>query len=257
MAGWSANHPKGAAVLILLITVGFLSCIPLLAVDDEILNMLPAGHSARILQARIGAEFGASDGVILAVENPDGVFNFESLVRYMALSNFLGSLPGLVSEDVVSFATTDNIIAQGEGLLIRPPLQDWITGNVSAHAVFGELRSNPLFIGHLVSEDGTVAAMFAPISDNATRREIYQSVIRQLAVMAPALNGDRIMVSGKVMIEGALGDAMRSDLRFLGPIVVGVLLILLIFYLRRLSFAMLPLVLAVVSVILRYRKTVI
>jgi len=249
MAGWSANHPKGAAVLILLITLGFLSRIPSLAVNDESLDRLATGHSARILQARIGAEFSARDGVILAVESPDGVFNFESLVRYMALSGFLGSLPGIVSEDVVSLATTDNVIAQDDRLLIRPPLQNWIADDASAHAVFDELRSNPLFIGRLVSEDGTVAAMFAPIADNSTRREIYQAVTRQLAVMAPALNGDRILVSGKVMTEGALGDAMRSDLRRLGSVIVVVLLVLLTVYFRCLSLAILPVITAVVSVI--------
>ena len=34
MAGWFANRPKRVVVLILSFTLGFLSCIPLLAVDD-------------------------------------------------------------------------------------------------------------------------------------------------------------------------------------------------------------------------------
>ncbi|GMQ89331.1 MAG: hypothetical protein BMS9Abin09_0805 [Gammaproteobacteria bacterium] len=91
MAEWFASHPKKAVVLILSFTLGFLSCIPLPAVDDEVLNMLPAGHTARILQERIEKEFGTRDFVALVVENPDGVFNFESLARYMALSGFLVS----------------------------------------------------------------------------------------------------------------------------------------------------------------------
>ncbi len=91
--------------------------------------------------------------------------------------------------------------------------------------------------------------MFAPITDNSTRREIYQAVTRQLAVMAPALNGDRILVSGKVMTEGVLGDAMRSDLRRLGSFIIVVLLVVLTVYFRYLSLAILPVITAVVSVI--------
>ncbi len=240
MAGWFANHPKGATALILSLILGVLSCIPLLTVDDKILNMLPAGHPARILQERIEEEFGTRDLVVLVVENPGGVFNFESLARYMALSGFLVSLPGIVSEDVVSLTTTDNIIAQGDKRLIRPPLYELSADDVSAHAVFDELHSNPLFIGRLVSKDGTVAAMFAPITENAARREIYQAVTRQLAIMAPALNGDRILVSGEIMIEGALGDAMHRNLCSLGPIIIVALLALLTLYFRRLSMATLP-----------------
>jgi len=97
-----------------------------------------------------------------------------------------------------------------------------------------------VFIGRLVSRDGTVAAMFAPIAENATRREIYQAVTRQLAIMAPAPNGDRILVSGNVMIEGALGDAMHRNLRHLGPFFVVALLALLTLCFRRLSLTTLP-----------------
>jgi len=249
LARKSSLFPKVALLLLLFMTLAFLSRMPDLKVDDEILNMIPNDHPARLLQEKIEEEFGIRDLVILAVENNKGVFNPRSLERVKLLTDFLQSLPEIIPEDVVSLTTTDNIIGLENELIIRPPLQQLPENRKDALAIYNEVQSNPLFNNRIVSEDGKVVAVFAPLAKGSTRQSVYQAVTEHISSLPVATNGDRILVSGKVMIEGALGYSMRSDLRRLGPIVIAVLLILLVLYFRHIGLALLPVITAVVSVI--------
>jgi len=249
LARRAVAFPKLTILVVLLMTVGFTSRLPTLTVDDEVLNMMPADHPARLLQERIEQQFGVRDLVILAVENARGVFNPESLARLKALSDFLAGQPGIVAEDVASLAALDNVVAQADELLMRPPLQAIPPDAAAAQAIRDEVRDNPLFVNRLVSADGTVAAVYAPIAEGSTRRAVHAAVMRHLSELTPPGNGDRILVSGKVMIEGALGAAMRSDLRRLAPIVVVVLLTLLTLYFRHVGLALLPVLTAMITVV--------
>ncbi|WP_198262928.1 efflux RND transporter permease subunit [sulfur-oxidizing endosymbiont of Gigantopelta aegis] len=249
LARIATEYSKIILLLLLLITLGFASQLRHLQIDDDILNMIPTDHPARLLQENIEQQFGLRDLVILAVENPQGAFNVESLARIKSLSDYLQSLPEIIAEDVTSLATTDNIVAHNDDLLIRPPLSKLPHNDTQAKAVFQEIKDNPLFLNRLVSADAKVIAIFAPLAKNTTRRSVYEQVSQHLAQLAPAKNGDQILVSGNVMIEGALGFSMRSDLRRLGPVIIVVLLLLLSIYFKHFKLALLPILTGIISVI--------
>ena len=249
LARLATAYPRTALALVFLLTAGFASQLPKLAVDDEIINMIPADHPARLLQERIERDFGVRDLAIVAVANDRGVFNPGSLARVADWTAFFQGLPGVIAEDVASLAATDNIVARGDELVMRPPLPNGGVSPEQARATAREVAGNPLFAGRLVSADGTVAAIYAPLREDATRESVYRAVMDRLASMPAAENGDRILVAGKVMVEGGLGSAMRSDLRRLGPIVVALLVVLMSFYFRHVGLALLPILTAVISVV--------
>lgn len=245
----AVKYSKATLTVVLLLTVVFALGLPRLRVDDEIINMIAPDHPARILQERIERDFGVRDVAILAIENTQGIFNPASLAHLAQLTRFLQGVPGVAAEDVASFAASDNVVARGDELLMRPPLVGTSVTPQQAAAIQREVLDNPLFVGRLVSADGSVAALYAPLRPGATRESVYAAITEYLARMPASDNGDRILVSGKVMVEGGLGTAMRTDLKRLGPIVVGVLLVLLTIYFRHPLLALLPVLTAVVSVI--------
>lgn len=249
LARLAVARPYAVLAVLALLTAAFAARLPTLAVDDEILNMIPADHPARVLQERIERDFGVRDMAVLAVENDAGIFNPASLARVAQLTGFLQSLPGVVAEDVASLSATDNVVAEKDALLMRPPLARAGVSAKQARAVEREVLGNPLFVGRLVSADGRVAAVYAPLREAATRESVYRAVTKHLAAMPAPDNGDRILVAGKVMIEGGLGAAMRADLRRLGPVVVAVLLVLLWGYFRHPLLALLPVLTAIVPVV--------
>jgi hypothetical protein len=249
LARLAVARPFAVVAVLVLITAVFASRLPSLAVDDGILNMIPADHPARLLQERIERDFGVRDVAVLAVENDQGIFNPASLQRVAQLTVFLQGLPGIVAEDVASLSATDNVVAEKDALLMRPPLAREGVSAEQARAVAGEVLDNPLFVGRLVSADGKVAAIYAPLAAAATRESVYAAVTKHLAGLSAPDNGDRILVAGKVMIEGGLGAAMRADLRRLAPVVLGVLLVLLWGYFRHPVLAPLTVLTAVVPVV--------
>ena len=147
LARLAVARPYVVVVVLALITAVFASRLPSLAVDDEILNMIPADHPARLLQERIERDFGVRDVAVLAVENDGGIFNPASLQRLAHLTAFLQGLPGVVAEDVASLSATDNIVAEKDALLMRPPLGRADTTAERSRAVEREVLGNPLFVG--------------------------------------------------------------------------------------------------------------
>lgn len=249
LARLAVARPFAVLAALVLVTAVFASRLPSLAVDDEILNMIPADHPARVLQERIERDFGVRDVAVLAIENDGGIFNPSSLARVARLTEFLQGLPGVVTEDVASLSATDNVVAEKDALLMRAPLSREGVSAEQARAVADEVLDNPLFTGRLVSADGKVAAIYAPLAEGATRESVYAAVTKHLATLPAPDNSDRILVAGKVMVEGGLGAAMRADLRRLGPVVVAVLLVLLWAYFRHPLLALLPVLTAIVPVV--------
>lgn len=249
LARLAVARPYAVMAVLALVTAIFASRLPSLAVDDEILNMIPADHPARLLQERIERDFGVRDVAVLAVENEAGVFNPTSLQRLAELTSFLQGLPEVVAEDVASLSATDNIVAEKDALLMRPPVSRALVSGPEADAIAREVLDNPLFVGRLVSANGRVAAIYAPLAQGATRQAVYAAITKHLAALPAPRNGDRILVAGKVMVEGGLGAAMRGDLRRLAPIVVGVLLVLLWAYFRHPVLAPLTVLTAVLPVV--------
>lgn len=249
LARLAVARPFAVLAALVLVTAVFASRLPSLAVDDEILNMIPADHPARVLQERIERDFGVRDVAVLAIENDGGIFNPSSLARVARLTEFLQGLPGVVTEDVASLSATDNVVAEKDALLMRAPLGREGVSAEQARAVADEVLDNPLFTGRLVSADGKVAAIYAPLAEGATRESVYAAVTKHLATLPAPDNSDRILVAGKVMVEGGLGAAMRADLRRLGPVVVAVLLVLLWAYFRHPLLALLPVLTAIVPVV--------
>src|SRR3990172_593901 len=90
------------------------------------------------------------DVVALGVVNEGGVINQRTLARIGDLTRKIQETPGVISRDVVSLATLDNITAQGGELIVRPA------------TIQKDILENPLFTGRILSTDGTATAIYVP-----------------------------------------------------------------------------------------------
>ncbi len=75
VAHLTSTFPKLTILLILVVTIGFASRLQKIQVDDEILNIVPSNHPARLLQERIEQDFGCRLCHLCAGSLPDGSAN--------------------------------------------------------------------------------------------------------------------------------------------------------------------------------------
>ena len=152
MTRFSSNHPWLVIALTILVTIGFASQFPKVAVDTDPKHMLPVTSPVRQFNDRMEKEFALHpDVVALGVVNEGGVINQRTLARIEDLTRKIQTMPGVISRDVVSLTTLDNITAQGGELVVRPA------------TIQKDILENPLFVGRILSADGTTTAIYVPI----------------------------------------------------------------------------------------------
>ena len=187
---YSISHYKAVALAVVAITVAVLllaaipsiwpKALPMLhsiTVDTDPENMLPADEPVRVFHNDMKKELSLHDMVVVGVvneEDPDGVFNPETLENIYELTEFAKTLHwteddkevGVVEVDLIAPSTVDNIEQGGLGtvkfewLMSQPPQT-----KVQALAIRQKAQRIPFLNGTLVSEDGKAICIYIPLTD--------------------------------------------------------------------------------------------
>ncbi len=148
---------------------------------------MPKGHPAIEYDEKIEHIFGVKDAFIVGIENDEKtIYNPETLGKIARITEKIAELPGVIANrtlDVASLATATAFVgtdtAMGAERLMPkvPETQEEIEAlkaKVEQHA--------DLFVGNLVSADGTVAIIRAKLKEGAENR--YQTYWQIKAILA-------------------------------------------------------------------------
>ena len=97
--------------VILLITVLFI--FPMkenTRMETNLDKYMPENHPAFIYSNKAEKWFNIKDGIIIAVENKDGIYNYETLEIVKKLTKKLQKFKEIEKADVTSLYTADNIV---------------------------------------------------------------------------------------------------------------------------------------------------
>ena len=171
---FSVDHPILVVILtlvILTVTVGlgvirgFRDNWNIVDTDPE--NMLSEKEPVRIFHTDTKKEFALHDMIILGIvneEDPDGVFNPETLKKVYELTEFIKGIDGVISEDIIAPSEVDNIEQAGPGTLrferlMKEPPRD----RAEARRIRDNARNHPMLYGTLLSEDGKALCIYVPL----------------------------------------------------------------------------------------------
>src|SRR3990172_12263351 len=122
---YSIHHPKLIIALSVFVTLAFAALIPMVKTDTDPKNMLPATSNVRIYNDQVEKTFALhKDVIVLGIVNPHTVFNAATLEKVGRLTDSIAHLKGVVWEDITSFTTADNVVAEANNLTVRPLLTD-------------------------------------------------------------------------------------------------------------------------------------
>jgi predicted RND superfamily exporter protein len=247
LAKFSAAHPRLVIGLIAVATLAFAAHIPRITIDTDPKHMLPVTSPVRQYNDQVERDFTLhADVLVLGIVNDHGLFNRATLSRIAELTGEIQKMPGVIGRDVASVSTTDNVVAQGGGLVIRPALDHVPGSETDLEALRRDLLGNPLFVNRLVSPDGTATAIYVPIELTANGKEIADK-IRNILPRDPA--GDRYFLAGDPVARDTFGAQMFRQMGLFSPIAGLVMAIALWLMFRSVPLVVANMAVAMVSIL--------
>lgn len=224
------DHPVISIVFVVLLTVA--AAIPIVKnfrIETNLDKYMPSDHPAFAYSAEAEERFQIRDGILIAIEHPDSVFNTGTLAKIAALEMDLREVEELSSVRIQSVHTGDNIVGSEYGLDVRPFYTSPPDTEEEALAIGDLVRSNPMIWGRLVSTDGKSALVVAELPESGFSSALY----RQVKEIAASYEGpERIYVAGRPIVEGTLAELGPKDMARMGPLVLLVIAFVLFLVLK-------------------------
>ena len=200
---------------------------------------MPASNPAFIYSDKAEKIFGIKDGIIVAVENQQGIFNSETLDTLKQLTKALQKMQQINKDDVTSLYTADNIVGTEDGLDVTRFYKRVPKSKEKLKALRKNVLSNEMIYGKLISENEKVAIVIAEIDDDVFSQEFYYEILD----LAKKYQTDKIKihVAGRPIVEGEMALLGPKDMKKMVPIVILIIALVLFLILRSVKSTLLTL----------------
>jgi len=259
------DHAKQVALLILAATIAAAAFFPRVVMDTDPENMLKKTEPARLFNDETKRNFDLSEIVIVGIineEDPDGVFNPETLSKIHTLTRYAAALRwpdetdplkthGVIAAELVAPSMVDHMSQDAPGTLRF----DWLMPEPpktreAARAIRDNALSNPLLKGRMVSQDGRAICLYLPLTEKLISYKVYTALQEKIAEINTSPQGDVFHITGLPVAEGAVGVEMFTQMSTASPLAMVVILALLALFFRKWELMILPMIIATVSIII-------
>lgn len=237
---WVTARPKTWALVGLLLIVVPGAFLTRLTKDTRSEAFIPPDHPSLLYREQVEEMFGLADPMVIAVVNdgPTGVFNPHSLGLVHSLSQSIIQVPGIDPDRITSLATENDIVGTEDGLLVEPFFEKAPATQAGADLVRRAVMDFDLYVGNLVSEDGTATLIVAELLPDADEQQVYRDLAAYIADVP--VDGEVLHVAGEGAVRGFLGYYIDSDASRLNPLAGLVITLILVVAYRTVRGAVLP-----------------
>ncbi len=235
---------------ILILNVGFFMIMRSNSrMETDLDKYMPQEHPAFVYSNQAEKWFNIRDGIIIAIENKEGIFNSNTLQKVKDLTKSFQKMKEIDKSDVTSLYTADNIIGTEDGMDVKPFFKRVPKGQERLEEMKHLVRANDMVFGRLVSNDEKVTLIIAEIKDDVFSQEFYHSILQ----MAKEYEGpEKIYVAGSPIVEGTMAYLGPKDMKKMVPIVILVIIMVLFVLLRSFKATLLTLLVVLFSTILTF-----
>lgn len=177
--------------------------------------------------------FGNDDSIIIAVENPSGLFNPASITLLHELTDQMWQLPDIIRVD--SLTNFQRVYAAGDDINTEPLIDP---ADELSEAFLADRRaialSHETLPGYLISPDGTMTLLFGtlrPSGETAPDANAVVTAARTL-VTKSSLEGHSLYLVGSPVIVTSFADIAASDNAKIIPLLLLACMSIMYFVLR-------------------------
>ncbi len=194
---------------------------------------MPQQHPAFVYSNKAEKWFNIKDGIIVAIENKNSIYNPGTLKIIKGLSKKLMKMPEIEKNDVTSLYTADNIVGSEAGMEVKRFYRRVPKSSEELKKLEKEVRTNNMVFGKLVDSTETVAVIVARIGDNTFTQKFYRRILDVAKKYEDSEN--KIYVAGRPIVEGTMALLGPADMKKMVPIVLIVIFLVLFATLRSLK----------------------
>ncbi len=208
---------------------------------------MPQDHPAFIYSNKAEGWFDIKDGIIIALENKNGIFNTETLDTLKQLTKKFQKFDEINKNDVTSLYTADNIVGSEDGMDVKRFFKRVPKTKAKLAKLKENVESNEMIFGRLVSSDETVTVIIAEIGDDVFTQDFYNRILK--TAKAAESDNIKIYVAGRPIVEGTMALLGPADMKKMVPIVILVIFLVLFITLRSFKGTLITLGVVFLSVI--------
>jgi uncharacterized protein len=215
--------------------------------ETDLDKYMPQDHPAFVYSDQAEEWFGINDGIIVAIENQNGLFNTATLDTLKQLTRRLQKMEEIEKADVTSLYTADNIVGTEDGMDVKAFYKRVPSSEADLNELKHNVESNEMTFGRLVSFDETVTVIIAEIKDDVFTQEFYEEI---LSLAASYETEDiKVHVAGRPIVEGTMALLGPADMKKMVPIVLLVIMVVLFIILRSVKSTILTMAVVFFSVV--------
>lgn len=246
----ATTRPRTVFAVTLLATVVAALLMLRVEVDTDPENMLPADQPDRVFHNQVEADFALHDAIVVGIVNDshaDGIYNPESLQNLHELTNRILALAGVITPDLMSLATADNITQlESGGIRFEWLMREAPTTAQQSARIQEAVARLPSLDDTLVSGDGRAAALYVPIEN----KDLSYRLANEIEAIARELEGsDEIHITGLPVAEDTFGVEMFVQMGISAPLAAAMIFLLMLYFFRSAILVVSPMVVAMVTVI--------
>lgn len=153
----------------------------------------------------------------------------------------------IIAPEIISPSVVDNIKQADRGQLAIEYLMETVPATrAEALTIRDDAMNNPLYKGTLVSEDGKAIALYIPIRAKTYSYNVA-NLVEKLTADWPA--DDQVYITGQPVAQDTFGVEMLVQMATSAPLAGLAIFLLLLFFFRRFSLIIAPMLVAVISVV--------
>jgi len=244
---FSIDRPWLVMLLTIALTVLFALAFPKIVIDTDPENMLEEDQPDRVYYREVKEEFGIYDLIVLGIVDDEGVFRPETLAATSRLIDGILGIKGVVTSDVLSLTTSDDVSSEGGFLQIRRIMEDVPSTVEEANRVRDAVLENPLLADKLASSDGRALAIYIPIERKDESYRIAQEV--EALAHRELRSGQQFYLAGLPVAEDTFGHEMFVQMAVTAPIAMAFIFFLLFLLFRRVTLIVPSMLMAMLAVI--------
>ncbi|MDR2803980.1 MAG: MMPL family transporter [Treponema sp.] len=235
------------------ITVFFAAQLPHAELDNNNMRFVPYNDKARLDSAWIDDTFDSSLFILIGLQRKFGtVFDAEFLSLIHDFSEKVEEIDIVGSID--SLMTTDYISGDEETIFVENLVPDDFTGTVEEIAELKRrINSWNIYDNSLVSDDFSATQIYVPLTitaENSSAPEVSASFLKIRDMAQEQFDSfAEVYVAGIPVVSSAINEAMSADLKYLIPLVIIVILVIVYLPLKRLYFVIMSLLSVLIATV--------
>lgn len=242
------NHRAAVTLFLVATTLLAATGLPKLEVDTGLDSLIPASDPSRLIYQQVMGEFGSDNKTIIYIKDDD-LWTPEKLLILEGLHRKVERIKNVTSVD--SLFNLHTIHGKDGKIESMPVLSEAPATVEEALAAKKRALANPLFIGNFFSDNGNVLAMIVSVINLEEDQDFNRKIHQQLEALLSENRGDfeKIIQVGPPRINAELKSRLFDDFKLLGPLSAVVLFISILFFMRSVLSAVIPVVTSVLTII--------